>query len=384
MTVITFYTYEYPPICGTGPGNTMRLLSSSLIEEGFKVKAVTLKFGKYSNLMKEERVDGVSVYRLQLAKNERLLFALQAGVFSNFNRDKVSSDIIHAMDSRAAGFIYKDKSPLIVNINDYVASAISLNPFKKYPWHATDSTKRYFYENTTKLFEFLSFKRADGIISNSNFSTETVSSYYNIPKNKVFTIYKGIDVSEFKGSAEKDIDVLFVGGNIEKKGIAELIDAAFMVKKDFPDVKFVAIGRCSDRYLSNLKNKAKSLGLKDNITFIYNLPHNKLVDYYHRARVFALPTYREAFGLVILEAMASKVPVVATDVGGVPEIVNSNNGFLIPVYDSKQLAEKISFLLSNPSKAKAMGIEGLNTVSTKFNLNKMVKAYIRVYEKFIR
>lgn len=384
MSTITFYTYEYPPICGTGPGNTMRLLSSLLVAKGFKIKVVTLKFGKYSNLKKEELNKNVSVYRLQLVKNERLLFALQAGLFSNFNKSKVSSDLIHVMDSRAAGFVYKNKTPLIVNINDYIASTVSLNPFKKYPWHATDSTIRYFYENSTKFFEFLSFKRADFVISTSKFANEAVSSYYGIPKEKIITIYKGIDVSEFSGSSEKDIDVLFVGGNIEKKGIIELIDAVSIMKKDFPNIKVVAIGRCSDKYLSNLKTKVDNLGLKDNITFIYNLPHDELVKYYLRSRTFALPTYREALGQTILEAMAAKLPVVATDVGGVPEIVNSKNGFLIPPYNSEQLAEKLSYLLSNPSKAKSMGVECWNTVSDKFDLQKMIKGYINVYDKFIR
>lgn len=382
MSTITYYTYEYPPICGTGPGNSIRLLSSSLVDKGFKIKVVTLKFGKYSSLNRYECSDRVCVYRLQLPINERLLFALQVGFFSNFNRKKVKGDIIHVMDSRAAAFVYKDNTPLIVNINDYIPSMVPVSPFKKYPWEGTDKRVRYFYENITKIYEFLSFKRADLMIANSNFTNDVVSSFYGIPKDKVMTIYRGIDLSEFKGSAKKDVDVLFVGGNIEKKGIKELIHATAILKKDFPNISVVAIGRCSDKYMAYLKDEVGRLGVSGNISFIYNLPHAELVDYYKRSRVYALPTYRESLSQTIIEAMAAKLPVVTTNVGGVPEIVSPKSSFLIPPYDSNALAQSVFDVLSNPSKARRMGNEGFSIVSKNFSLQNMVKNYIGVYDSF--
>lgn len=384
MPTITFYTYEYPPICGTGPGNTIRLLSSKLIGKGFKLNVVTFKFGKYSHLKKEEHENNADVYRLQLPMNERLLFSVRAGIFSWTNKKKIKSDLIHAMDSRISTFIHKNKTPIITNVNDYVPSSVHLNPFKKYPWHSSDKIKRYFYENTTKFFEFLSFRKSDLIIMNSEYTNKNVASYYHIPKEKTRTIYKGVDLSEFKHEKmEKNVDLLFVGGNIEMKGIRELINAVATIREEFKNIRVVAVGRCSSNHMSHLKRLTDKLGVSENIQFAHNMPHNELANHYSRSKIFVMPTYREALGQTILEAMAARLPVISTQVGGVPEIVNEKNGFLVPAYDSKELAEKIRYLLSNPEKAKKMGEEGYKTVAEHFTIQKMVDRYIKTYEELI-
>ena len=97
---------------------------------------------------------------------------------------------------------------------------------------------------------------------------------------------------------------------------------------------------------------------------------------------FALPSLWEPFGIVFVEAMASGKPVVGTDVGGIPEIVeNGKSGFLIPVRNSRTLAEKIVFLLQNPSQARKMGLEGRKTALKKFTWEETAKGYEKLYSK---
>lgn len=385
MTTITLFTHEFPPIIIGGVGNTARILTNELVNRGFKVRVVTLKFGEYSKWDRTETSRNLKIWRLQLPSHERLIFSLYTGFFSYRNKKIMEdSDLIHSLDPRDTPFIRKNK-PLIVNANDYIAASTPLNPFK-FPWPAHDIKRRYLYYNFTKPFKYIGFRRADMVIPNSRYTADVISNFYKIPERKIRVVHKGIDISEFGPEAKGEDIILFVGGNLQGKGVEELLYASRIILKKHKNMKVVIIGNINNvKYTEYLQGLANKLGIKKSVKFLYNLDHSEVVGYYLKSRIFALPSYREGLCQAVIEAMAAKLPVVATKVGGIPEVVEEGKtGFLVKLYSVKELASRIEFLLENPEIAKRMGIRGYKKACKEFSSDRMVKGYIKIYDSLIK
>ncbi|MEK6955064.1 MAG: glycosyltransferase family 4 protein, partial [Nanoarchaeota archaeon] len=101
------------------------------------------------------------------------------------------------------------------------------------------------------------------------------------------------------------------------------------------------------------------------------------------ANVFVMPSLMEAFGQVYLEALATKTPAIGTRVGGVPDIITPDVGYLVPPRNSDEISKHIIELFSDPKKAKKMGEAGRNRVKKKFSIEKMVKETEDVYKSLI-
>ncbi|AMM40213.1 group 1 glycosyl transferase [Candidatus Desulfofervidus auxilii] len=206
-------------------------------------------------------------------------------------------------------------------------------------------------------------------------------------KNKVVLIYNGVDVDRFSPSKDKtklkreflgikDTTnvVTFIGQLIYEKGADLLFDCAVSILREGLDVLFLFIG---DGVLHNeLKHKAKSLS--KNIRFLG--VRNDVDKLLKISDLLVLPSrWGEAFGLAIAEAMACEIPVIATKVGAIPELVNDETGILVPVEDVFSLKNSITFLLSHPEKRKLLGQVSRERVLRLFNIEKMVKKTISLY-----
>lgn len=127
----------------------------------------------------------------------------------------------------------------------------------------------------------------------------------------------------------------------------------------------------------------KKSGLETNIKFIGFVKHDDLIKYFLKSKIYVLPSYRESLAQTLMEAMAAKLPVIATNVGGNPEIVNEKNGFLIEPMKVAPLAERISYLLENPKIGEEMGNNGYELVRRRFNFKRMIKEYMEIYSRFL-
>ena len=120
-----------------------------------------------------------------------------------------------------------------------------------------------------------------------------------------------------------------------------------------------------------LVRKALQLGIQDNITFLGYV--NDIRNYINALDIFVLPSLSEGLGISVIEAMAAGKPVIATRVGGIPEIVNhDDNGYLVPPSDARELAMAIIYLAANPQIRKDYGQRGCRDVRKRFSVDKMV------------
>ena len=124
--------------------------------------------------------------------------------------------------------------------------------------------------------------------------------------------------------------------------------------------------------------------IDDQVHFIGNKSHKEIPLWLNSADIFILPSLQEGFGLAVLEAMACGLPVVASRVGGIPEIItNPKLGTLIPPDDAEAIAAAVCSFLENPQSARDVGQNGAEHVRKKFGLKSMVRQLEAVYDEAI-
>ena len=391
MKTNTLVTNEYPPLSFGGGGNTARLLVKKLKETNNKINLITVKFGKYSSLPKLTQEDNVTIYRInmdnfllnKIYKPHLALFA-KLPFFAYFNKKLFKeSDLIHVLSFRDASFLPKFNKKLVVNVNDHYAALVGLNPFK-YPYPGGGKFRKYLNYRFFRILDKLALDKCDFFATNAEYVKNIVSQEYNINPNKGKCVHKGVDVSEFKGKYEKDIDILFIGSRFIEKGAIELIQAVEKLKPYYPKLKCVMIGGASKIDI-DYNSYINSLGLKDNIEIKPFLDNKEVIKYHLRSKIHILPTKIEALAQVMLEAMAAKVPVIATDVGGNSEaITHGENGFLVKIGDVEAIVKYAKMLLDDNKLRKKMGLNGYNKVLTHFNVERMVNDYVQIYDNLLK
>jgi glycosyltransferase involved in cell wall biosynthesis len=150
--------------------------------------------------------------------------------------------------------------------------------------------------------------------------------------------------------------LLSVGSISRRKGHLYLIEAMVKVRQQFPDFRLSIIGSVSDKdYLENLQTRIRITGLEQNIHIIPNAPFEQILSAYSQAEIFVLHSQEESQGIVFCEAMAAGKPIIGTNVGGVPWVVENNvNGLLSDYGDIDTFAKHIITLLTDESLRKKM------------------------------
>jgi glycosyltransferase involved in cell wall biosynthesis len=230
------------------------------------------------------------------------------------------------------------------------------------------------------------------VICVSNYGYECMSSFGLLPRNRFEMIYNGVDVSRVNANPDlaKDFRRRFsipderaivtqVSWMIPEKGISDFLEMARRVNSQRQDVQFVLVGDGAHReaYI----NEAAALGLGDRITFtgIIDDPFGEGV--FQAADVVCqFSRWEEVFGWMIAEAMAHAKPVVATRVGGIPElIVDGASGFLVDRGDVESMSKRVLELLAGSTMGSRMGNAARQTVQAKFNLQTNVAQLLRSY-----
>ena len=226
----------------------------------------------------------------------------------------------------------------------------------------------------------------------------TVSQYVGrylveagIPAGNITTVPTGIDFSRYDraavaGNLRAELglpaDALLVGTVAilrGKKGHTEILDAAPSVLQRFPGAYFVFAG--DGPQLENLKLRVANEGLQQKVFFLGL--RRDVTNILASLDVFVLPTHQEALGTAFIEAGAMGLPAVATNVDGVPEVVQDGiTGLLVPVKDGAAIGEAISRLLGDPVGRQQMGIRAAEFVRHKFSREAMAQGMEALYERF--
>lgn len=185
---------------------------------------------------------------------------------------------------------------------------------------------------------------------------------------------------DFKDIKREPNTLLFLGRLIDEKGFFELLSAIKLVKVRFHNIKLLCGGEGN---LEIVQASIERLGIVNNVELLGWVNDEKKDHLLKCASVFILPSYIEGFPMVILEAMSKAVPVIATEVGGIPDIIESGkDGFLVKSGDIAAIADAIILLLDNASNRKHIGDAGRNKVADQFTVQKVLPMLENVYREF--
>jgi len=356
--------------------------SKRLLQRNFSLKVVTNRI----QAPKKYVIDGINVECY-----ESMNTAFRLGIpytiptvssFSLFTKNIKNSKIVHAhghpyLTSLIAGKLAKryEKPFILTQHNTFIDYSNIFNQVEK-------------INDLTVGRETL--KQADRIITVSNATKNYVLSLGANP-NKIRVIHNGVDLNRFKplsyvkedmrkklGISKDAKVVLTVRRLVYKNGVDTLIDAAKLAVKKKQNIIFIIVGKGPD--MANIQRQIEQLGLEKNIKLTGFVADQHLPLYYNAADLFVLPSKSgEGLPLVALEAMACDLPVVATNVGGIHEIMVKNFGKLVPPNNPKALADAIiqfTDLNSEPGELRAI-------VEAQYSWDKNVDQLVEIYEELI-
>lgn len=211
------------------------------------------------------------------------------------------------------------------------------------------------------LLEKRVYEAAARVVTMSEFARKSVIEDYNIDGEKVTTIHTGVNLEVFSSinsskAPKTRYNILFVGGDFKRKGgedVLEVFLTAFSELAELHLVTYTPIECHHPHVYIHQDTKAYS---------------PKLLNLYSQADLFVMPTYGDAFATVFLEAMAAGLPVIASELPQIHEVVSDGEtGFLVPPGDHHALAYKIRHFIENPALGREMGAKGRRVAEQKFN-----------------
>ncbi len=376
---VTMIAREYPPYVYGGAGVHLRYLSQELA----KLMEVEVRcFGDQESQKGKLKVRGYQPWGRFKEGKHRFTAALSTlSTDLSIVLDEIDSDIVHTHTWYAsfAGYLAKMlyQVPLVVTCH-------SLEPLR--PWKEDQLGRGYHLSAWT---EKTALENADKIIAVSHTMKEDILRFFNVPEKRIAVIHNGIDLEKWKYSpldvslrkryGIEDDYILFVGRPTKQKGMEYLVGAA-----DCLDIQIVmaAVGADTKDYEDRMRERVKE---KKNIVWIHELlKEEEYIQLYSSAKVFVCPSIYEPFGIINLEAMACRRPVVASAVGGIKEVViPEETGILVEPANPEQLVAGINRLLRDEKLAKEFGERGRERAEKHFSWASIAQKVKKLYESLL-
>ncbi len=360
----------YPPVWG-GVESNAYYISTNLAKAGHQVTVLCSTFGKEAP--KTEKIKGVEVVRLRPQ-----LYVGHVPVNEGLYREilRRDFDILHLHEPNPFN-----------NLKAYVCSLIKRKPYV-ITYHSDIETYSFLikalYPFYRLLAKYLLLRRAKVIMPTSPQYIE-LSDLLPYFKKKCVVVPNGVDLKVYRPKPKKRKQrktILFVGRLIYYKGLDYLLKAFASLAKDMKNVDLVLVG---DGNLKDHLNKlVHSYGIERRVHFKSNLSNAEMIKEYQNADVFVLPSIHktEAFGIVMLEAMACGTPVIGTDVSGTAYVLE-NAGIAVKPRDVGALEEAIRNVLTSEHLQKEMTKRGLEKAK-QFSWEKNAKKVESVYRRALR
>jgi alpha-maltose-1-phosphate synthase len=401
---IGLLTNEYPPTIYGGAGVHIDYLSRALAARP-RHQVEVLCFGEQSAQQPNLNVQGISVPDPLPgldAKAMKLLDPLIRNIEMTGMLKGVNLVHCHTWYTHLAGCLIREwlGVPLVLTTH-------SLEPHR--PWKREQLGNGY---QVSRWIEETAYRNADGVVAVSESMRRDVHDLYGVAHEKIRVIPNGIDIDEFQRRRDEDllrkhgIDpqrpiVLFVGRITRQKGVLHLLNAAphlppgtqLVLCAGAPDTP--EIGKEMDERVAALRNNPGA----ELVWIPKMLSKPELIGFYSAADVFVCPSVYEPFGIINLEAMACHVPVVASKVGGIPEVVvDGKTGFLVPFEAkgnldfepknpdafSQDLAKSATALLQNPELRHNMAHAARARVEAQFAWSRIAEQTSAFYSELIQ
>jgi len=338
-------------------------------ERKLDIEIVTLRSGGISGY--PEHILSSKTYRLRKSNRDynrtKVLFEVYPQLKKIVN--KVKPDIIHAHSASSYGLF---------------AALTGFHPFILTVW-GTDITNFPTQSKLKKLMTKFILKKADILCSTSDYLAKMTSS---LTTKQQYQTNFGVDTETFKPQNRNGIrDKRFIFGTVKSLyknyGIDYLIKAAAIVNQELSDWELWIGGEGTEK--ENLQDLAEQLQLSDKIKFLGQIPHSEVPLTLTDMDVFIVPSLEESFGVAAAEASACELPVICSNIGGLPEIVkDSRTGYVVEAEDAKAIAEKILHLYRNPELRRAMGKAGREFIKDRYEWQVNAEKMLTIYERAMR
>ena len=386
---VLMFSWEYPPHVAGGLGEHAANLVPALARQGVDVHLVT---PRWAGGPSEEEGPGYTIHRIDpptfdapdihtAAWQTNLSLEKHA---ENLWRSAGPFDLIHTHDWLVAfapvalkrGF----RAPLVATI------------------HATERGRGRGYlgselSYTINNVEWWLTYEAWRVICASHYMAGEVTGYFQAPADKIDVIPNGVDAERFERWQGQDLsaframyalpseEIVFnVGRVVYEKGVGVLVEAAPRVLRERPQAKFVIAG--SGGYLDELRQRAWELGVSEKVLLTGFIPDEDRDRLYCVANCAVFPSLYEPFGIVALQAMAARTPVVVSEVGGLAEVVkHAETGITVYPDNPESLAWGILHTLKRPDWARQRAEHAYRIVREEYNWDTIARQTIAVYER---
>lgn len=389
---IAFISFEFPPFIVGGAGVYARNMSIELAKLGHQVFVFTPQIDNLENdkyIFSNIKIRRISINRALPFKALQFWLHLPSAIKEEENENKF--DIIH-FNAFSYWFLKTrlSKASHVITVHHLVTDALKNN---------NPSLTSRFRDMSGETSLFIPFieKRcigcADKIITISNFTKKQIIKTYRISPNKIEVIYNGIDMNGYSFNKaeleetkklfnipQKPI-ILFVGRvDDQRKGLDMLMRSFKIVLEKINSILLI-VGKGDQ---TKARTLAITLGIQDNVFFTGFVDEITLKKCYALCDVYAVPSRLEGFGLTILEAMAAGKPVVATNVGAIPEIIkNGENATLVQLDDIFDFANSLYSYINNGSLAESITDKNKIYIQNTYNWGMNALATQRIYMALI-
>jgi glycogen synthase len=395
-------TREYPPEIYGGAGVHVDYLSRELAK---LIPVEVRTFGDQKMQSGNLVVRGHrSAQAVPEAAPEKFLMALQAlRVCTSFAATPIDADVVHCHTwySHFGGLLIKILcgTPLVVTTH-------SLEPLR--PWKREQLGRG---ADLAAWIERTALEAADAVVAVSQEMKGDILQHFRVAPERVHVIHNGIDTEEYRPVqgrqrlAQHGIDagrpfVLFVGRVSRQKGIVHLVNAIPRINRE-ARVVLCAGAPDTPEIAKELEDAVRRVvATREHVIWIRDMVDRPTaIELYSHAAVFCCPSLYEPFGIINLEAMACQTPVVASAVGGIPEVVvHGETGLLVPIERqagssfepadpaqfSRDLARSINVLLADAVLRKAMGKKGRQRCEALFSWGAIARKTLALYEVLVR
>jgi glycosyltransferase involved in cell wall biosynthesis len=239
-----------------------------------------------------------------------------------------------------------------------------------------------FINNISRFIEKYAFIKLENIIVVAPQVQDMIRS---VRKKKIYVVPNGIEVDNIEtikpAIIKNNNTIIYVGNLVERKGVHFLLKALISIKRKIPNIYLLIAG--SGPQEESLRHMVLKHNLNDNVCFLGFIRGEEKYSYIKAAKILVLPTLWESLPIVILEGMACGKPIVASNVGGIPFLINDGtNGYLIDPGDIQNLADKIVFLLQNKEILSNMGEANLIKIQN-YRWEKIASDTFKIYSTFI-